>query len=151
VRGAACSCFLLKCKLSYHWPLWCHYREQGVGGTQTALRAANLSQNLLSHSAAPSPLSLTSVLVAWGEHRCVPVARHEQSSVFTMAPHLAASQHELIHDMILSKSLKQVDMAAVAGCSDRSIRAILQSPMLRQDKSTSKRCWTTTTYDTSNT
>jgi hypothetical protein len=41
-----------------------------------------------------------------------------------MAPHLAASQHELIRDMILSKSLKQVDMAAVAGCSDRSIRAI---------------------------
>jgi transposase len=41
-----------------------------------------------------------------------------------MAPNLAASQHELIRDMILSKSLKQADMAAVAVCSDRSIRAI---------------------------
>jgi transposase len=41
-----------------------------------------------------------------------------------MAPNLAVSQHELIRDMILSKSLKQTDMAAVARCSDRSIRAI---------------------------
>jgi transposase len=41
-----------------------------------------------------------------------------------MAPKISASQLELIRDMILSKSLKQVDMAAVAGCSDRSIRSI---------------------------
>ena len=41
-----------------------------------------------------------------------------------MVPYLAASQHALIRDMILGKSLKQTDMAAVAGCSDRSIRYI---------------------------
>ena len=41
-----------------------------------------------------------------------------------MAPNLAASQHDMMRDMILSKSLKDVDMAAVAGCSDRSIRTI---------------------------
>jgi hypothetical protein len=41
-----------------------------------------------------------------------------------MAPHLAASQHLLIHDMILSRSLTDTQMAEVAGCSDRSIRAI---------------------------
>jgi transposase len=41
-----------------------------------------------------------------------------------MPRHLSASQHDLIRDMILSKSLNQADMAAVAGCSDRSIRAI---------------------------
>jgi hypothetical protein len=41
-----------------------------------------------------------------------------------MAPNLAVSQHQLIRDMILSGSLKQADMAAVAGCSERTIRAI---------------------------
>ena len=35
-----------------------------------------------------------------------------------------ASQHQLIGDMILSKSLKQTEMAAVAGCSERAIRRI---------------------------
>ena|SRR2546423_5888641 len=41
-----------------------------------------------------------------------------------MAPNLAASQHDMIRDMILSRSLKDVEMAAVAGCNDRSIRTI---------------------------
>jgi hypothetical protein len=41
-----------------------------------------------------------------------------------MAPNLAASQHQLIRDMILSGSLKQADMATAAGCSERTIRAI---------------------------
>jgi hypothetical protein len=41
-----------------------------------------------------------------------------------MAPRLAASQHDMITDMIASKSLKAVDMAAAAGCSDRTIRNI---------------------------
>jgi transposase len=41
-----------------------------------------------------------------------------------MAPNLAASQHELIRDMIVSKSLKTDQMADVAGCSSRSVKAI---------------------------
>lgn len=41
-----------------------------------------------------------------------------------MAPRLAASQHDMIRDMLLSKSLKSVEMAAAAGCSDRTIRNI---------------------------
>jgi transposase len=41
-----------------------------------------------------------------------------------MPPNLAASQHAIIRDMVLSKSLKVKEMAAVAGCSDRTIRAI---------------------------
>ena len=41
-----------------------------------------------------------------------------------MAPNLAASQHELIRDMILSRSLNTAQMAGVAGCSERSIRYI---------------------------
>jgi transposase len=41
-----------------------------------------------------------------------------------MAPRLVASQHNMISDMIASKSLKTVDMAAAAGCSDRTIRSI---------------------------
>jgi transposase len=41
-----------------------------------------------------------------------------------MAPNLAESQHAEIRDMILSKSLNAVQMAKVAGCSDRSVRAI---------------------------
>jgi transposase len=44
--------------------------------------------------------------------------------VSAMAPTFAASQHDMIRDMILSKSLKSVDMAAAAGCSDRTIRNI---------------------------
>jgi transposase len=40
-----------------------------------------------------------------------------------MAPNLAASQHNLICDMIISKSLrKDAQMAEVAGCSTRSIK-----------------------------
>ncbi len=39
-----------------------------------------------------------------------------------MAPNLAASQHQLIGDMILSRSLKQTEMATAAGCSERAIR-----------------------------
>jgi len=45
-----------------------------------------------------------------------------------MAPHLATSQHQLIGDMLrsnrLTKKIKRVDIAAIAGCSDRSVRAI---------------------------
>ena len=41
-----------------------------------------------------------------------------------MAPDLAVSQYDMIRDMILSKSLYTAKMAAVAGCSGRSIRAI---------------------------
>ena len=41
-----------------------------------------------------------------------------------MAPNLAASQHVLIRDMILSKSLTTSQMANVAGCSERTIRSI---------------------------
>jgi transposase len=41
-----------------------------------------------------------------------------------MAPRLAASQHNIISDMITSKSLKTINMAAAAGCSDRTIRSI---------------------------
>jgi transposase len=44
--------------------------------------------------------------------------------VLVMAPRLAASQHDMIRDMIASKSLKAIDMAAAAGCSDRTIRNI---------------------------
>ena len=44
--------------------------------------------------------------------------------VLVMAPRLAASQHDMIRDMISSKSLKAIDMAAAAGCSDRTIRNI---------------------------
>jgi transposase len=44
--------------------------------------------------------------------------------VLAMAPRLATSQHDMISDMIASKSLKTVDMAAAAGCSDRTIRSI---------------------------
>jgi transposase len=41
-----------------------------------------------------------------------------------MAPNLAESQHAEIRDMILSKSLNALQMAKVAGCSDRSVQAI---------------------------
>jgi transposase len=41
-----------------------------------------------------------------------------------MAPNLPPSQHEQIRDMILSKSLTPTQMAEVAGCSERSTRAI---------------------------
>jgi hypothetical protein len=44
-----------------------------------------------------------------------------------MAPNLAASQHQLIGDMILSKSLKQAGIAAAAGCSERAIRRIVSN------------------------
>lgn len=41
-----------------------------------------------------------------------------------MAPTLAESQHVMIEHTILSKSVRSVDIAAAAGCSDRSDRAI---------------------------
>lgn len=41
-----------------------------------------------------------------------------------MAPNLAASQHDQIRDIILSKSLTTAQMADTAGCSTRSIKAI---------------------------
>jgi transposase len=42
----------------------------------------------------------------------------------TMAPRLAASQHDMIRDMIVSESIGTVDMAAAADCSDRTVRNI---------------------------
>ena len=41
-----------------------------------------------------------------------------------MAPTLAESQHVMIEHMILSRTVRSVDIAAAAGCSDRSVRAI---------------------------
>jgi hypothetical protein len=41
-----------------------------------------------------------------------------------MAPNLAASQHDLIRDMILARSLTTADSAAVAGCSERPVKAM---------------------------
>lgn len=41
-----------------------------------------------------------------------------------MAPNLAHSQHDLIHDMVLDKKMKVREMANVAECSERSIMAI---------------------------
>ena len=41
-----------------------------------------------------------------------------------MAPNLAASQHDLIRDMISAGTLTTAQMAVVAGCSERSIKAI---------------------------
>lgn len=41
-----------------------------------------------------------------------------------MAPNLAASQHDLIRDMILSNSLTTARMADATGCSERSVRHI---------------------------
>jgi hypothetical protein len=41
-----------------------------------------------------------------------------------MALNLTTSQHELIRDVIVSKSLKTAQMAEVAGCSPRSINII---------------------------
>ncbi|TVY71305.1 hypothetical protein LSUE1_G004474 [Lachnellula suecica] len=41
-----------------------------------------------------------------------------------MAPNLAASQHDQIRDMILSRSLRIAQMANTAGCSTRSVKAI---------------------------
>ena len=41
-----------------------------------------------------------------------------------MAPNLAPSQHNLIHDMIIDEKLKTRQMADVAECSERSIKAI---------------------------
>jgi transposase len=44
-----------------------------------------------------------------------------------MAPRLAASQHQLIGDMILSGTLKQTQMAAAARCSERGIQRIARN------------------------
>ena len=49
-----------------------------------------------------------------------------------MAPNLAESQHQMIHDMILSESLTQVEMADIAGCSERTIRNIATNVRLFQ-------------------
>jgi transposase len=54
-------------------------------------------------------------------------ARQKQPFCPTMAPNLAASQHQLIGDMILSRSLKQTEMAAIAGCSERAIRRMVSN------------------------
>jgi hypothetical protein len=41
-----------------------------------------------------------------------------------MAPNLASSQHDLIHDMIVNKKLKTRQMANLTECSKHSIKAI---------------------------
>jgi hypothetical protein len=41
-----------------------------------------------------------------------------------MALHLAASQHDLIRDMIVDGALTAAQMATVATCSTRSVKAI---------------------------
>jgi hypothetical protein len=41
-----------------------------------------------------------------------------------MAPNLAASQHNLIRDMILDQTLTIAQMTTNAGCSERLIKAI---------------------------
>jgi hypothetical protein len=45
-----------------------------------------------------------------------------------MAPNLASSQHDLIHNIIVDKKLKTRQMANVAKCSKRSIKAIRSNP-----------------------
>ncbi|XTI88702.1 hypothetical protein V2W45_514672 [Cenococcum geophilum] len=59
--------------------------------------------------------------------------RHLMSSTYLLraihnctrqAPNLAVSQHEQIRDMILSKSLRNAQVARIARCSMRSIRSI---------------------------
>jgi hypothetical protein len=42
-----------------------------------------------------------------------------------MAPNLAVSQHDLIRDMLLDRSMTQTNMAKVAGCNYRTIRNIV--------------------------
>ena len=39
---------------------------------------------------------------------------------FTMAYNMGEAQHQLIHDMVLDKSLTNAAIARVAGCSIRS-------------------------------
>lgn len=51
------------------------------------------------------------------------ILKSEAAFSVSMAPNLAASQHQLIGD-ILRRFLKQTDIAAVAGCGERSIRTI---------------------------
>ncbi len=59
-----------------------------------------------------------------------------------MAPNLASSQHDLIHDMIVDKKLKTRQMTNVAECSERSIKAnTLKHSLLRDYKSSSKWWW----------
>jgi hypothetical protein len=41
-----------------------------------------------------------------------------------MALNLAPSKHDLIHDMIVDEKLKTRQIASVAECSERSIKAI---------------------------
>lgn len=41
-----------------------------------------------------------------------------------MAPSLALSKHDLIHDMTLNKTLKNLEMADIAECSELSIKAM---------------------------
>ena len=42
-------------------------------------------------------------------------------SIKVMAPRLAASQHQLIGDMIRSGTLEQADIAKAGGCTKRSV------------------------------
>jgi hypothetical protein len=47
-----------------------------------------------------------------------------------MVLNLVESQHQLIHNIILGRSLSQADMADVAGCSERTIRNIAHNALL---------------------
>jgi hypothetical protein len=49
-----------------------------------------------------------------------------------MAPNLAFSQHDLIHGMIVDKKLKSRQMADVAECSERPIKAEGTGPIVRE-------------------
>jgi hypothetical protein len=44
--------------------------------------------------------------------------------MLTMAPTLAAAQHDQIRDMIFSGKFTDVQMASIAGCSERSVQTI---------------------------
>jgi hypothetical protein len=68
-------------------------------------------------------LWITQLVLCW-QKRFHDGALFNDNRLPRMAPNLAESQHVEIRDMILSKSLKAAQMAKVAGCSTRSVRAI---------------------------
>jgi hypothetical protein len=54
----------------------------------------------------------------------VTVPYPDDKQLLRMAPNLTESQHVEIRDMILRKSLNVVQMAKIAGYSDRLVRAV---------------------------
>ena len=66
----------------------------------------------------------TTGLCSGFHHRSRHIKSNRRDYSCRMALNLAASQHDHIRDMILSKSLKTTQMADAAGCSIRSIKAI---------------------------